>query len=623
MNKLSIIIPCFNCAPTIRAAVESCYTQGFPPAEFEIVLVNDYSTDDTQTVLLQLKSEYPNITLWHHEKNLGGGAARNTAADHATADVLFCLDSDDILPPNTLNKMYNHLTQKHCDGVGIHQSIKFVGTDTTHIDIIHTFNQVNERIQLEDLLQRSGLCSLYSTFMITKDAFQKIGGYPTAHGCDTQGIAWRFLAAGLYAESCPDATYLHRVQFKESYYLREYNDGKLNYNWQSILFEHIYLFTNETQEFIRSFNCKDFTLSLYGELQKRRQVFSLTRNDYHQTLPAVGILHAVSRNSPLGLFYRVRSRLRTAIIQNRHLKSVYLTGLFFYQDITSRLKDRGSLLLIGNYLLLRCKKIIWYRFHTSAVETNERIDIVIPTIGKDFYLLHAYIDSIRKNLRHTIGTMYIVAPGGDSRLLTFCQEQQIVFIDETTVLGYGKEKISYTFGSLNRAGWLFQQLLKLSGDKITSSKKYIIIDSDTLLMNAYTFIEDGKYIFYENTEWNAAYFSTFQKIFGYPAPHRLSLTSHMMIFDHDMLREMKAEIEAKHNMSWDEAYITFCDRQTPSGISDYETYGQWVSNTYPEKVQFWPFYNIALSRKTDTDNTALLDSVAQKTRTVSFHSYNG
>ena len=145
-----------------------------------------------------LAKEHVNITLGYHTSNKGGGATRNTAVNLTTTEIIFCLDSDDILPPGTISKMYNHLTNKQCDGVGIHQSIKFVGTDCTNIDIIHTFNRVDERIQLEDLLQQSGLCSLYSTFMITKEAFRTIGGYPIEHGFDTQGIAWRFLAAGLH-----------------------------------------------------------------------------------------------------------------------------------------------------------------------------------------------------------------------------------------------------------------------------------------------------------------------------------------------------------------------------------------------------------------------------------------
>jgi glycosyltransferase involved in cell wall biosynthesis len=312
--KLTVIIPCYNCVATLREAVDSCYQQGFSPEEFEIVLCNDASTDTTATLLGELQSAHPNIRVITHESNRGGGAARNTAARAATAPVIFCLDSDDIVPPNTLRTMLDYLMTHNLDGVGIHHSIKFRGTDTTNVDHTDTFAYAGERIPLENLLQHDNqLCSLYSVFMFTKAAFLTCGGYPENHGFDTQGFAWRFLCAGLSAHVCPESTYLHRIEFHQSYYLREYSDGKLNINWQAVLLEHEHLFTTDTVQFIKTFPIRDFTKSLFFELCRRADVFvaPMSRH-YGQSLiaPTPPSIQPIPRNSFQGIALRIRGRLR-------------------------------------------------------------------------------------------------------------------------------------------------------------------------------------------------------------------------------------------------------------------------------------------------------------------------
>jgi len=52
--KLSIIIPCYNCAETVEESVRSCFTQGFSKDEFEIVMVDYFSTDLTWDLLTKL-----------------------------------------------------------------------------------------------------------------------------------------------------------------------------------------------------------------------------------------------------------------------------------------------------------------------------------------------------------------------------------------------------------------------------------------------------------------------------------------------------------------------------------------------------------------------------------------
>ena len=318
--KLSIIIPCYNCEKTLREAVDSCYVQGFSENEFEIVMVDDGSTDETRELMKRLAEEHANLHLFFHEKNKGGGAARNTAVANSKSEVIFCLDSDDLLPPNTLDKMLNYLHKKQCDAVTFNKSINFIGRNTNNISHIVTMTKPGEQIVFEDLFQTPDkMCGLYQVFMITKKAFIKTGGYPTHHGFDTQGFAWRFLSANLVAYTCPNTSYLLRVQFKESYYLREYNSGKNNFNWQAIFIENLPLFEDSIQKFIKNFDCRDFTRDIFTELLTQTKILrdnyqELIGNSLNRDTVIVQTKKPISRNSLFGFYLRAKKMISNFLI---------------------------------------------------------------------------------------------------------------------------------------------------------------------------------------------------------------------------------------------------------------------------------------------------------------------
>lgn len=312
--KLSIIIPCYNCEKTLVEAVNSCYNQNIGE-DFEIILVDDCSTDNTRKVMESLYLKDSRIKLFHHSKNQGGGATRNTAVSNAIGDVIFCLDSDDLLPNETLLKMYEYLSSKNCDGVTIHKSIKFIANNTKNIDRIDISPYSDQKIPFSSLVSRTKeFCPIYVNFMYTKNAFNKISGYPTTHGYDTQGFAWKFMCAGLNIYTCPDSEYLHRINYNRSYFVREYDAGKINYNWRSIFLENYFVFSEKTLEFICNFKCLDFTKSIYNELIKRDDIFKIDLKDdllKKHTPRKFKISEPVyiNRNSITGYYLRIRRKI--------------------------------------------------------------------------------------------------------------------------------------------------------------------------------------------------------------------------------------------------------------------------------------------------------------------------
>jgi glycosyltransferase involved in cell wall biosynthesis len=245
MTKLSMVVPCYNCEATLEDAVASIFRQD-PIFPIDITMVDDGSADSTYEVMQRLARQDRRIKVLRHKSNCGGGAARNTAVEHTDGDLIFCLDSDDMLGPGFLENMTRFWDKKKCDGLGMSTSIKFKGRNIKNVAYVTEFERPGRRVRFESFLEGSR-CSLGVVFLITRAAFNLVGGYPTEHGFDTQGMAFRFLCHGLTAYTCPESTYYHRVELPQSYYMREQRTGRVNWNWFNVLDEFLYLFKDAIQ----------------------------------------------------------------------------------------------------------------------------------------------------------------------------------------------------------------------------------------------------------------------------------------------------------------------------------------------------------------------------------------
>ncbi len=230
MLKLSIIIPCFNSQKTLFDAVQSCYMQGFDLTDFEIVIVDDASSDATKDIIAQLLRQHSNIRAYFHDENMGGGAARNTAASRSLAPVIFCLDSDDILPPGMLDKMYEYLLSNQLDGC-LFSETRFFEKNIKQTEVVAN-KQSGSLVNFWELYEVDSGFLTQVNFMYTSKAFAALGGYPISHGFDTQSFGFNFLAQNLRVAVCPQTYYFHRRHQagKKSYYEREYEKGLLSIN---------------------------------------------------------------------------------------------------------------------------------------------------------------------------------------------------------------------------------------------------------------------------------------------------------------------------------------------------------------------------------------------------------
>ncbi|MGN8646375.1 glycosyltransferase family 2 protein [Gracilibacillus sp. HCP3S3_G5_1] len=101
-NLVSVITPTYNSETYIRETIESVQKQTYP--NWEMVIVDDGSTDQTTSIIEAYQKEDDRIRLICLEKNQGAAVARNTAIEHAQGRYIAFLDSDDQWLPEKLER---------------------------------------------------------------------------------------------------------------------------------------------------------------------------------------------------------------------------------------------------------------------------------------------------------------------------------------------------------------------------------------------------------------------------------------------------------------------------------------------------------------------------------------
>ncbi|NGY36679.1 glycosyltransferase family 2 protein [Flavobacterium sp. XN-5] len=110
-SLVSIIIPCFNSEKFISETIQSVQNQSYQ--NWEIIAVDDCSSDATVAIILEMIEKDDRIQLFQFEKNSGTGVARNKGLAIAKGRYISFLDADDLWKPEKLEKQIDFLTENN------------------------------------------------------------------------------------------------------------------------------------------------------------------------------------------------------------------------------------------------------------------------------------------------------------------------------------------------------------------------------------------------------------------------------------------------------------------------------------------------------------------------------
>ncbi|MCG8147759.1 glycosyltransferase [Moraxella sp. PS-22] len=114
---LSIIVPVYNVENYLTFCIDSIFNQGLDIKDFEVLLIDDGSKDNSYQVCLDLQMKYPNIRVFRQE-NYGQSIARNKGINESNGYYLYFVDSDDYLLLNGISSILELALENDYDFVG-------------------------------------------------------------------------------------------------------------------------------------------------------------------------------------------------------------------------------------------------------------------------------------------------------------------------------------------------------------------------------------------------------------------------------------------------------------------------------------------------------------------------
>ena len=110
---ISVIVPVYNCVQWLQECIESVLNQTF--REFELILVDDGSTDGSAEICDKYAEKYVQVKVFHKENGGGAGEARNYGLRVSRGEFIVFLDSDDCQHPELLQNLYDAQKKKDYD----------------------------------------------------------------------------------------------------------------------------------------------------------------------------------------------------------------------------------------------------------------------------------------------------------------------------------------------------------------------------------------------------------------------------------------------------------------------------------------------------------------------------
>jgi hypothetical protein len=232
--------------------------------------------------------------------------------------------------------------------------------------------------------------------------------------------------------------------------------------------------------------------------------------------------------------------------------------------------------------------------------TNEPIDVVIPSVGKDLETLELCIQGIQENC--AIRRVIVISAQRLTDKAEWFDENQFPFSKQEVALWLcsldEKKAETFTTKPKSRLGWYYQQLLKLYSPFVIPdiSSNVLVLDSDTIFLNPVSFVnEKGAGLYNPGKEYHEHYFvhgakllSGFKKL--YP---NVSGISHHMLIQRPVLKDLFNKVKKQHKIPFWQAFCKFVTFEH-SGASEYEIYFNFVfSRSKQVEIRHLLWRNIA------------------------------
>ena len=198
-KKCSIVIPTYNNQFFITNAIKSAVKQNYDASLYEIIVVDDGSTDNTELVMNGILEANMADIKYFKKKNGGTASARNYGVEKSSGEYIAFLDADDTYTPNKLN-MSIPLLEKH-DNVGI------VYSDYIEKYPDRSVIRLKENFNIDRLFSE---CIISTNSVVRRSALERVGGFDeTFRFVEDYDLWCRIVMSGFFALRVPEVLFIY------------------------------------------------------------------------------------------------------------------------------------------------------------------------------------------------------------------------------------------------------------------------------------------------------------------------------------------------------------------------------------------------------------------------------
>lgn len=220
--------------------------------------------------------------------------------------------------------------------------------------------------------------------------------------------------------------------------------------------------------------------------------------------------------------------------------------------------------------------------------TENSIDVVIPYHSKDSDIIGMCIDGCIKNVPN-LDNIYVITNDTDfsSNNFQLINENKL-FEDQLSKKHIESVLRAKQPGLLHRSGWIFQQFIKMGSSYAIPNLKehYLVVDADVIFLKKVLFLKKGRMLLAKTKEYHQPHFNCCEKLLGEPVNHNHIFVAHHMLVRKSIMLELLHNIESRFNKTWYDAILDNIniDGEQGSMIAEYELYGHYLENNYPEQL---------------------------------------
>ena len=409
--KISIIIPIYNSEKYIENCLNSLINQTFK--NFEIICVNDGSTDNTLKILKFFEKQDKRIHVYN-QNNKGAGIARNYGMEKSKGEYLMFLDSDDIFENIMLEELYLKIKNNDLEIV-ICNSINFENNNWKKKKIIKKF--------YDDILYNE----TFSSFDIFNDFFNKFIWWPwdkiyKKKYIENLGIKFQnlkstndlfFVASAVVASK--KISFLDKILINHRIGMKSSISNTRDKSW-----DNFYYALKELKKFI-----------------KEKGLYKRFKKDFINYVASFSLWHLETINNTFCLLYQnLKKNWWNEFGVNKHNKDYFYNKNIFYK-VNDTLKSELEIIKNINELKMNDKKI--NNLQEKIFTCLPKISIIIPVYNKEKYLS----DSLKSILNQTLKKIEIICINDGStdnslKILNFFKKKD----DRIIIINQKKEGIN-------------------------------------------------------------------------------------------------------------------------------------------------------------------------------------